>query len=211
MFKLSTRDIQSFITSELRKLADGSAKRGDKDSKPLKITINGARYGEFVPIIIGMEPKVLKHNKTDGRPEVFTAKDEDNVPLKEEYGRTILRYAFSKEYKQLIYSSRFKAVNHIGEKDIMELRRYLDPVIIYKDKEKRIPLYVAVFLDPVKVFHQMLIDENYPDEKFKTNIIDVKKGKDAGEFTYTIERELVKSNDFSITLRGIERAINPNK
>ena len=201
-FDVRTDDVQKYLEDKFKFINTALTRRGEKDVVPINVRIRNLKIGKsFFPFIVMLPEAVLdKSNYDPNTPSVFRPEeDDDAVRLKPYYYKFLSNYMFTKEDVNVFNSSSWRRQAGItSNSNLQILRRYSRPAIESVNTEKGKYVSVLVFLDPLKIFHEMLIDDNNPGQRFSVFIDDMQEIED-NKYIFSISREINKrskeSND----------------
>lgn len=183
IFNISTQKAEDFLQKKFNKLTEVLRKQGN-DAEDVHIDLMSKKYGtNFCPFLILMDTSVLASNvgrkdnqKNDRELAIFNPdQDERSVRLEGLYAKLLTGYWFNQDDIDCFRSNQWRNKQKMSIKAAEQIRECKRPRM--KSFANGQTKKVIVFLDPIKVFHDML--EN-PDqnakEKFVVDIKETQKG-----------------------------------
>ena len=187
-FHITTEKANEFLQDKVDKLVNIMNQKGTHQ-EDVNIRLLTLKCGKkFYPFMLLLPLSVLEGNKkkTNGSDlEIFNPQEsEGTVNLKDAFYSLFGGYIFNKNDE----SSFFSATTRQNLGTTNEIARFVKanrrPRIqkINNNNNK----FVTLLIDPIRVFHDMLIMEEN-NSSFKVDVFDWKK-KQAGEFAYKVKR-----------------------
>lgn len=118
-------------------------------------------------------------------------------------------YRFNKYDKSMIRSTEFRSKHKISRRMAENFRNFVYPrIITVRGESGEAERVIAVMLDPVRVFHDMLVDVERPNMQFEVTIEESIQIK-SGIYKHTIkwERAKKKKNSFPSITESVRLAI----
>lgn len=196
-YEFTTIKCANFIEEEFRQVEDAmKVASGNTEIPHVVPKITSAKIGKrFYPLLLILPGDVLENQEqNENIPDIFLPEN-DSVSLKKSYHLTLLRYRYDKQDINSFRSNTFKHDSGVfRNSDIQFLCRYAYPKIEKNmvDGEER--PFVVMILDPIRLFHNMLVDELRPKQRFRVFIKNV-KDIDGENFRYTVQRSIDKKKD----------------
>lgn len=196
-YEIRTEDVQRYLEEKFRFINDALIKRGEKGVEQISVTLRSLRIGKhFLPFIVMLPEAVLDRANFDpNTPSVFRPEeDDDAVRIKPYYYRFLSNYMFTKDDINAFNSGNWKrAAGVTSNGNLQILRRYSHPAIETMNTQNGKSISVMVFLDPLKIFHEMLIDDSNPNQRFSVFIDGMQEVED-NNYVFTVSREINKRN-----------------
>ena len=211
-YDITTEDVKKYIETKFATINKGLKARG-VDVAPIEVNIRSLKIGKnFLPFIIVLPDSVLDRASFDPKtPSVFRPEDDDDaVRLKPYYYRFLANYMYTKEDIGYFGSSSWRRMaGNPSAGNIRILKKYSRPAIetIGGVNGERTTT-VLVFLDPIRIFHEMLIDNDNDKQRFNIFVTDIQNIGDSN-YNFTILREVSKKNKSDE--RSIQDLINKLK
>lgn len=161
---------------------------------PEKVNVRGIQIGRsFAPLILTMPETVLIRQSYDPNlPEIFQNEDDDAAKLKPVYWKMLSKWMFTKKDAEDFRSralQRQLGVNNPN--DVREFIYFTKPRLKSMETEYGRRSIVMVIIDPGVLFHDMLVFEEFPNQRFETRIHDFTILED-NEAVYEVYREVIK-------------------
>lgn len=212
-FDIRTEDVQKYLEGKFKFINDTLVSRGEKGVEPIPVTLRSLRIGKhFLPFIVLLPEAVLdRASFNPNTPSVFRPEeDDDAVRIKPYYFKFLSNYMYSKDDINAFNSGNWKrAAGITSNGNLQILRRYSRPAIETMNTNNGKSVSVMVFLDPLKIFHEMLIDEDNRDQRFSVFIDGMQEVED-NNYVFTVSREVNKRskedlNQIQNILRQMQR------
>lgn len=197
-YDITTEHVKKYLESKFGFINNGLKNKGVKGVNPIEVNIRNLKIGKnFLPFIVVLPEDVLDKTSFDpSTPSVFRPEDDDDaVRLKPYYYHFLANYMYSKEDINFFGSSNWRRMaGNPTAGNIRVLKKYSRPAIetISGANGERTST-VLVFLDPIKIFHEMLIDNSNPKQRFNIYVTDIQNIGDSN-YNFTISREVIKKN-----------------
>lgn len=196
-YDIRTEDVKKYLESKFDFINKGLKIKG-VDVESINVSIRSLKIGKnFLPFIIVLPDTVLDRGSFDpNTPSVFRPQDDDDaVRLKPYYYHFLANFMYSKSDIEYFGSSNWRRMaGNPPTKSIQILRKYAKPAIeTISDQNGGKITSVLLILDPIKIFHEMLVDNDNPKQRFSVFIADL---VDVGEgsYNFTVSREVSKKN-----------------
>ena len=187
---LSTKDVQNYIQERIDVIVAALRNKNPKyaDLKDIQIRVAGAQASDkFVPLMIILPPEALEAEATsnDEVPYIFLERDEDGqltlIPAIEKLFKC---WAYTKEDKKAFENPRYQRAININRKMAADIINFTTPRYRQrKDGDEKTEI-IMFFIDPIKIFHEMLTEEN-ETKSFKIDIANFKKIRN-GEYDFKV-------------------------
>lgn len=196
-YEITTVRCAKFIEDEIRCVEKTLREVSGNDEIPHVVPkLTSAKIGKrFYPFILLLSSDVLQDRSQDEDiPDIFLP-DNDSVFLKKSYNLIFQRYRYSKEDINSFRSNQFKHDSGVfRNQDIQLLCRYAYPKVETNKVNGKENSFVVMILDPIRLFHHMLVDDLKPKQQFRVFIQDV-DNIDGENFRYTVLRSVNKKNN----------------
>lgn len=192
MYKISTDQAKDYLQKKFNMLYEVAKKKG-KDFPDVKIIMYNQQLGkEFLPFILVLPIDVLENRtREENIPSVFMPdEDERSIRLNGIIYQLLSNYAFNKDDKRAFRSSEWKNRAGIYRRGdtIGTLLKYSTPKIEnFGGAGKK----VVMLIDPIRLFHDMLVDERATRQDFNVWIQSWNKIED-GSYEFSITRSVQK-------------------
>lgn len=215
-YEIRTENVQKYLDSKFKFINDTLISRGEKGVEPIHVTLRSLRIGKrFLPFIVLLPETVLDRTSFDpNTPSVFRPDEDDEVVrIKPYYFRFLSNYMFSKEDIDAFNSRNWSRAAGVSNVNLIKiLRRYSRPAIETMTTSNGKSVSVMVLLDPLKIFHEMLIDENNLGQRFSVFIDEMQEVED-NNYVFTVSREVNKRTKEDLSqinniLRQMQRDAN---
>lgn len=197
-FILSTTDVKEYLQLRLDMIVAGIRKSGEtyKDLPNIQVEVFGTQASDkYVPMLVILPPAVLvdeSSNDTSSIPGIYFNRDEDShMQLIDEIGNFFKIYSFTKPDLKAFMSQNYLHAIGISTREAQKILNFSEPryrVHVDKDgnNEHNVDM-VMFYIDPLRVFHEMLEIEN-DTRKFRIEITNIKKIRDT-QYNYHIKKQ----------------------
>lgn len=196
-YTITTQNVRDYLQGKFDVIVDkmNQANR-DEHQKRIDIKIFTTEAGgAFLPFIIMLPLDVLARsnkNNSDTEPAIFHPEedeDTDVVSLKNEFFQLLKIYAFSKEDESAFFSDDWRRQRKVSRETSRNLKSLRTPKLNrYGSGGDKVP-YVIMLLDPIRIFHDMLIfSDNQTD--FTVEIKSWQRLQKGGEYSYDVIRRM---------------------
>lgn len=193
-FKITTLMAQDFIQNKVDAVINMMRSSGEQieDVEINLCTMNFSK--KFKPFVVTLPPNCRKSkgkkNNNDRELEMFNPTDNSKpIDLKNPFYQVFAPYIYTKDEENGFFSNTFRANLKITLSDAHELKHFRLPRALDGENSQNSP--IAFILNPLAVFHDMLIDQANPNEKFAVDVIYTNDIED-GLCNYAIERVPLK-------------------
>ena len=207
-FTITTVDCERYLQAKLK-----FRNYSEDDYKILLLSLNLSKI--FVPLVL-LLPDYCMANEGDSEDEYTQEKyipsgflqneqvNSNRVRLKKDLYKTIIPYMYTDDDEKAFFSNQFKQHVGITQGDAITLKKLRVPTI-YEDVEDKI----AVLIDPVRLFTDMLTDQQNLKERFaiKIPVIEINSNSRARYKVLRIANK-VRVNDSSKKSLSDEQIIN---
>ena len=182
-FSITTEAVEKYI----QKKVDTVMQKAGKDSFSVRVitTEAGRNFLPFM-VLLPMEAVESKKKNSSDIDAIFNPKDNDRtVKLQPEIFKLFQAYCYDPKDSQAFDSDEWRRSRRVARGTANVLKRSRLPRITSLNGGK---MKVCMFLlDPLRVFHDMLVDANNPQKQFTVTIEDWKKRSD-GNYNYKLTR-----------------------
>lgn len=229
-FNLTTDDAYKFLSDQLSVLLETlRAKKKynlpDNASEFKMISFDAVRLDDqrkkesgknYTPFVVMLPTSLTENAAKKGKNsqdddkvnEVYKVNENDGTQkLLYEVFQWIKMYMYTEEDKEAFRSPRYRSELGISGKMAETLVSYCKPVnynIGKDDNGNRGVRFIALLIDPMRVFHKMLVNKTNPNEQFKLKIKYVEKIRD-GVCKYEMVR--IRSKHKGRTTADFEKAL----
>lgn len=188
-FEISTSQLQEYLQGKVNSLC---AAGGFKD--PVKVNLMSFRlsrkYGkQFVPFLLNLSESALVRERSndddDINPIFVTGTQSNDVRLIDPIYKMIQSMKYTKNGIKWLCLPKTKKELNIPQRSVSLIYEFANPRKLSSGKGS---VTISVWLDPIKVFYDYLINPNNPKERFRINIRGVKSVNN-DLFVYCVERE----------------------
>lgn len=193
-FVISTTDVANYLNQRLDVLVKTMA-------NPVNIELSVASVeagSKFVPFTVVLSPNAVvnknKYNTSNtDEPSVFRPNDNDgSVRLLEPVAKLLSVYAYDKSDGEAFFSADWRRARGVSTNGSAILKKNRTPRIMKFKTNKGSVDRVIFLIDPIRVFHDMLVMDDNPSN-FHVEIVNWNKIRQ-GEYRYDVLRVLNKKN-----------------
>lgn len=191
-FTISTADVRKYLQTKIDVICDAMAKQGNTIGHIDIMVYSPESFGRrFIPFSIFLPTDILsgkRKNVNKGEPSIFNPTVEDKaVDIIQPIYNLLKCYSYSSADKEAFQHSKFlKRELNLSGNNLYDIMRYMTPKVL-KFSSSRYEL-VTMLLDPIRVFHDMLIIPGSKND-FNIAIESCQKIRD-NEYNYNIIRSL---------------------
>lgn len=189
-FTISTADVREYLQAKMDVICDAMAKQGKNLGHIDIMVYSPETFGrKFIPFTIFLPTDILvgkRKTVNKDEPSIFNPAVEDKaVDIIQPIYNLLKCYTYSSADKEAFERSKFlKRELNLSHNNLYDIMRYMTPKVV-KFPSSKYEL-VTLLLDPIRVFHDMLI---MPDSKKDFSIIIESCQKIRGnEYNYNIIR-----------------------
>lgn len=194
-YDIRTEDVKKYLEAKFRFINNALTAKGVPNVELINVSVRNLRIGkQFLPFIVLLPEAVLdRANYDPNTPAVFRPEDDDDaVRLKPYYYHFLSNYMYTKEEINFFNSSSWRrSAGVTNTKNLHILRKYSKPAIETVNAQNGKLVSVFVLLDPLKIFHEMLIDEGNQNQRFSVYIDSMQCVED-NCYTFSVSREVNK-------------------
>lgn len=189
-FDITTKMVEQFLQEDkIDKLVALMRKNG-KNHGDVKVRLISAKCSKkFIPFLILLPTSIIKgsgKNRNEYEPSIFDPEDEDNsVKLEEEFYKLLKCYCFTRDEVEAFFTATWRNELGISLKVAHSLKNSSKPKVQKFNNGKT--KFVACFIDPYKVFKDMLTDMNNPDKRFDIEISETHRLSNS-DYKYKVSR-----------------------
>ena len=201
-FQEQARRIDSAVFDRATKIAQNNGMDTNAIEKPdtrisiISINLSGDREERpYVPFFMATTANILDINEGyDEMPEVFKSNLDDGVHINGAYYDYLFRpFMYGKDFRKYWNSTQWRREMHITQKyhTLNEMRGYLLPKVEKpdKDRDNRENWRIGVIIDPIQVFHKILVDRQNPRQEFRVIVKESRK-LDKTNYWFRVDKEL---------------------
>ena len=187
-FTITTTDVEQYLQRKLNVVVNGMRKEGNYTGEDMEIRVITVEMGtKFIPFTVLLPMNVLKERRKRPKEElsIFNPKDSDNtVVMHDPIARMLASYTFDKADGEAFFSSDWRRARGVSNSASSTLKHNRLPRVqkLNNGSMER----VTVLIDPIRVFHDMLVMEDN-NANFRIEITDWQKIR-SGEFRYEVNR-----------------------
>ena len=192
-FHITTSDAENYLQSKVNGIVQ-SMRAAGKNIGDVEVGLYTTEPGtKFLPFVVSLPTSVLasegKGRRNANELSIFNPKDDDNhgVDLKEEFHNLFRIYTYNKQDEAAFFSQewrRLRGVSRTTSAKIKEMR--LPKILEFSGNQK----CVTFMLDPVRLFHDMLVIEG--DNRPFFIEIEHWQRQGQGQYRYDIIRRIGK-------------------
>ena len=216
-FSITTSDVETYLQRKLNVVVNGMRQNGIYTGDDIDVKVITVEMGsKFIPFTVVLPMNVLKNTNKKKRPKdelsIFNPKEADEtLNMHDQIMKLFSSYTFDKADGEAFFSSDWRRARGVSTTTSAVLKRNRLPQIqkLNNGNMER----VTFLIDPIRVFHDMLIMDNNNTD-FKIEIEKWQKIR-SGEFRYDMKRVINKKkgkkggNDFADELtRKMMRGYN---
>lgn len=192
-FDISTEKAEAFLQEKINRVIKKANESGGRFNEIEVRLLTNKMGNKFHPFILVMPIEALANTKEESRNELKIFSGEGGkkvVKIKKPLYDVLSLYAYNKSDEESFYSSVFRQSIGISLEHAHSMRANRMPRIqtIHRDKNSDIK-YVVMYLDPMRIFHDMLIDVKNPEQKFYISDMDVVR-INGGNYNYHMARKI---------------------
>lgn len=190
-FSITTTDVKQYMQRKLNAVVNGMRQNGLYSGEDIEVDVITVEMGSnFIPFTVVLPMSVLRgERKRRSRDElsIFNPKDNDaTVGIHEPIMKMFASYTFDKADGEAFFSADWRRARGVSHTTSAVLKNNRLPRV---QKFNNGSLERVTFLiDPIRVFHDMLMMEN-TNTNFMVNICGWQKIR-SGEFRYDMKRTL---------------------
>lgn len=188
-YEITTEQVNKFIQDRFNAIHSIYLKEGKNVDDFTSTVISVKCSQKFVPLMLVMSLSVLdnaqKKKKKEDELDIFNPEKEDGTvaSLKTAIYKCIAPYLYNKTDEAGFFAPTFRSSLGIPLKISHLLKGFRRPKIQKLGRNEQ----VICFIDPLRIFHDMLTDPQNPNEFFKVNVNKCEQIKD-GSYLYKISR-----------------------
>ena len=189
-FSITTTDVKQYMQRKLNVVVNGMRQNGLYSGEDIEVEVITVEMGSnFIPFTVVLPMNVLKERKRRSKDElsIFNPKDSDaTVGIHEPIMKMFASYTFDKADGEAFFSADWRRARGVSTTTSAVLKNNRLPRI---QKFNNGNLERVTFLiDPIRVFHDMLMMENN-NTNFMVEIYGWQKIR-SGEFRYDMKRTI---------------------
>ena len=204
-FNITTEDAEEYLQQRFNTLIEMMRKNGDNQSD-FDITLATYKISKkFYPLILALPLDVLKNPKdksSNDELDIFSPGQNDQfAALKDPFYKLVASYIYDKNDEKAFFSNSWRQALGVTLSMSHKLKQSRIPKINSFNKGQL--ECVMCFIDPIRLFHDMLTDVNNKDMRFNIEIAQIQQMKNSN-FRYTVNRiskKNKKKNDRSYSDR----------
>lgn len=195
-FDINTSDAEKFLQRKVDQIVEMMKKNG-KEQLPVDVKLVTTRCSKkFMPFVLVLSTTALKSNggkkKNHRELDMFNPESSDSIAkLKDEFYQLVGAYMYNKNDEHAFFSNEWRRGMQVTLKTAHFLKANRTPKIQSWNKGR--DEYIMCILDPARLFHDMLVDLDHRDEKFRINNLSAEK-IEGGNYHYSMTRSIVKGN-----------------
>ena len=194
-FVISTTDVSNYLNQRLDALIKTMA-----DPVDIELTVASVEAGsKFVPFTVVLSPNAIANKSKytsknkDDEPSVFRPNDNDgSVRLLDPVAKLLAVYSYDKSDGEAFFSADWRRARGVSTNGSAILKKNRTPRIMKFKTQKGSVDRVIFLIDPIRVFHDMLVMDDNPSN-FHIEIVNWNKIRQ-GEYRYDVLRVLNKKN-----------------
>lgn len=203
-FEINTLNVRNYIADQIAIINSEATKRKGRDGKvlepnpidPARIRTCATQVGSgFAPILIMLPDTALKRGQYDENVSSMFRNEDDDVAaqLKPWYYDLLANWLHKKNQIDAIRSrvqQHALGITHPEDaRDFIYFSKARTKTVRCDDGSRRRSVYV--YLDPERLFHDMLIDQNAPNQRFSISVKGFTIVNDVLT-KYEVEREIIR-------------------
>lgn len=192
-FQISTSDVTNYLSQRLDALTKTMATPVD-----IELSVASVEAGsKFVPFTVVLSPNAIvskKYNTSnEDEPSIFRPNDNDGaVRLLEPVAKLLAVYSYDKCDGEAFFSADWRRARGVSTNGSAILKKNRTPRLMKFKTNKGTFDRVIFLIDPIRVFHDMLVMDDNPSN-FHVEIVNWNKIRQ-GEYRYDVLRVLNKKN-----------------
>ena len=190
VYRISTDQAKKYLQTKFDMIGKSLKARGVQFPDMKLVMYNQEIGKQFLPFILILPIEALENKEVEENiPSIFRADDEDrSVRLRKPIFDVLRNYTFNKDDKNAFRSPVWKREMKINGRVIGTLIKYSTPKI---ENFNRAGKKIVVFVNPIRLFHDMLVDESNNQQRFSVNIESWDKIED-GSYNFKVVRKINK-------------------
>ena len=193
-YGITTEEAEEFLQKKFDTIVSMMRKNGEQqdDVKIMLFTTRCSR--KFMPFMILLPTNVLqgkKERRNDHEADIFNPESSTKVAkLKDPFHKLIGAFTYNKNDESGWFSNQTRQALGISIKTSHELKANRIPKIQRLNKGQN--EFVVCLIDPIRLFHDMLVDIKDPKTRFNVFITSTNQIK-SGTYSYEVSRVLAKN------------------
>lgn len=182
-FTITTEQVRDYLQKKLDIVVNKGLPEDSKISINVYTTEAGVNFLPFVVILPEEAENRDSAKASNNIPMIFNTKEiEKTVKLKDPIYKLFSSYAYNKKDKEAFFSDDWRRIRRVSRNTSSMLKQLSEP----KKVNIRNASCIALLVDPIRVFHDMLIMQN-DNRDFMVEIVKWQKIR-SGEYRYDIKR-----------------------
>ena len=192
MFHVTTDQAKDYLQTKFNLIREAAKKKGINMPEINIIMYTQEMGKKFLPFILILPQEVLeKGNMNDDNISSIFKPEDDSVGVRfqKPFYDMLRAYTFNKDDKNAFRSTDWKRRAGIRGSITGAMIKYATPKIEHFSGAGR---KVVMLIDPIRLIHDMLVNDSIPNQKFEVWLENWKKIEN-GNYDFTVERKVVKS------------------
>lgn len=191
-FAITTTDAQRFLQEKVNNLVK-TMRLQDVNQEDVEVILFSTKMTKkFVPFMILLPKSVLKNKgEKKVRNEISYFNPEDsgssNASVKEPFWNLLKCFIYDKADEQAFFKNTVRQQLGLSMESANRIKANRSPKVVKLNGGKC--EYVTCFIDPLRLFHDMLVDQNNRDERFLVMVNDTEQIKN-DKYKYHVARSL---------------------
>jgi hypothetical protein len=190
-YEITTEQAEQFLQQRINhQLKVARQKSGNNNIPDITIRLRSAKMSEkFAPMILMMPTSVLinSHRGNNDEPSIFSPTKTDGTPQLHKPLYDLLKsYGYTKEDINSMFRAQFRNALKLKTSSIHTLKMFASPRLQKYNKNRNSQVIMAI--DPIALFHDMLIDPSFDRERFTVDIQGWTEIDRTGNYKYSINR-----------------------
>lgn len=166
-FEITTLEAEKFLSEKLEQIIS----RSNDMNEDIKLSLVTLTFGKkFKPFVALLPLSILKgkKNSNDEELSMFNPNSDSGIlKIKDSVYKFLVYYMFNKNDSKMFFDRNWRSALGISETSARKLNSMRMPQTININRQK----YVMVLLNPITVFHDMLVNIDNPGERFSVEEI----------------------------------------
>lgn len=192
---ITTERAQGYLNDRLRAVINkmNAANDRNKQVDTPEMALATHRFSKnFAPLVIAFSMDAVDKKNTYNIPEIFNPEPEDNsVKLRPEVYSVVYPYLYNAEDIKGFFTPQTKHDLQLTTKACREIKAASKFAITEEKDGGRKIRYVHVLIDPLRLFHDMLTEDDKNNEKFTVRISSITPISDTN-FRYDVAKQYKK-------------------
>ena len=194
-YSITTTMVEKYLQNKIDVVMNRSANNGGQSEK-IELRLYTTEAGKaFLPFVVVLPMEALEDRKKKNKkpmPSIFDTKDTDgSANLKPELYKLLSAYTYNKEDETAFFSDDWRRARRVNRETSPVLKNLRTPKVTSMENGKL--RVVSFMIDPIRVFHDMLIIPT-DNRSFRVEVTGWQKIQ-TGEYRYDLKRVINKGKN----------------